>query len=121
MIHVLALYTPCPRESRENGANCAEFVRLYLTQNELRGIRAIRCSFGSLPGPERVPLFGADCTKSASLAGVVGEWREICSVHEQFPLFVYKRLTKTTVSLDENSFVSYDNSHLNYSSRLSHE
>ena len=37
--------------------------------------------------------------KSASLADVVGEWREICSVREQFPLFVYKRLTKTTVSL----------------------
>ena len=46
--------------------------------------------------------FGADCTKSASLMDVVGEWREICSVHEQFPLFVYKRLTKTTVSLKVN-------------------
>ena len=46
--------------------------------------------------------FGADCTKSASLADVVGEWREFCSVREQFPLFVYKRLTKTTVSLKVN-------------------
>ena len=36
--------------------NCAEFVRLYLTLNELREIRVIRCSFGSLPGPEKVPL-----------------------------------------------------------------
>ena len=64
----------------------------------------------------------ADCTKSASLAGIVGEWREICSVREQFLLFVCKRLTKTTVSLKVNRhFVSYDNSHLNYSSRLSHE
>ena len=56
MIHALALYTPCPREGRENGVNCAEFPWLYLTQNELRGIRTIRCSFGSLPGPEKVPL-----------------------------------------------------------------
>ena len=64
----------------------------------------------------------ADCTKSASLAGIVGEWREICSVCEQFLLFVCKRLTKTTVSLKVNRhFVSYDNSRLNYSSRLSHE
>ena len=56
VIRALALYTPCPREGRENGANCAEFTWLYLTQNELRGIRAICCSFGSLPGPEKVPL-----------------------------------------------------------------
>ena len=101
MIHALALYTSCPREGRENGANCAEFAWLYLTQNELRGILVIRCSFGSLPGPEKVPLFGVDCMKFALLAGVVGEWCEICSVHEQFPLFVYKRLTKPTVSLDD--------------------
>ena len=40
--------------------------------------------------------------KSASLVDVVGEWHEICSVHEQFSLFVYKRLTKTTVSLQVN-------------------
>ena len=64
----------------------------------------------------------ADCTKSASLAGIVGEWREICSVREQFLLFVCKRLTKTTVSLKVNRhFVSYDNSRLNYSWCLSHE
>ena len=44
----------------------------------------------------------ADCTKSASLADVVGEWLEICSVREQFLLFVWKRLTKTTVSLKVN-------------------
>ena len=56
MIRALALYTPCTREGRESGANCAEFAWLYLTQNELRRIRAIRCSFGSLPGPEKVPL-----------------------------------------------------------------
>ena len=63
-----------------------------------------------------------DCTKSASLAGIIGEWREICSVREQFLLFVCKRLTKTTVSLRVNRhFVSYDNSRLNYSSCLSHE
>ena len=29
---------------------------LYLTQNELRETRMIRCSLGSLPGPEKVPL-----------------------------------------------------------------
>ena len=64
----------------------------------------------------------ADCTKSASLAGIIGQWREICSVREQFLLFVCKRLTKTTVSLKVNRhFVSYDNSRLNYSSCLSHE
>ena len=34
-----------------------------------------------------------------ALAGIVGEWCEICSVREQFLLFVCKRLTKTTVSL----------------------
>ena len=63
-----------------------------------------------------------DCTKSASLTGTVGKWREICSVREQFLLFVCKRLTKTTVSLKVNRhFVSYDNNRLNYSSRLSHE
>ena len=56
VIRALALYTPCPREGRENGANCAEFAWLYLTQNELHGIRVIHCSFGSLPGPEKVPL-----------------------------------------------------------------
>ena len=56
VIHALALYTPCPREGRENGVNGVEFAWLYLTQNELRGIRAIRCSFGSLPGPEKGPL-----------------------------------------------------------------
>ena len=36
MIRALAQYTPCPKEGRENGANCVEFVWLYLTQNELR-------------------------------------------------------------------------------------
>ena len=56
VIHALALYTPCPREGRENGAKCAEFAWLYLTRNELRETRVIRCSFGSLPGPEKVPL-----------------------------------------------------------------
>ena len=46
--------------------------------------------------------FDANCMKSASLVDVVGEWRKICSVHEQFPLFVYKRLTKTTVGFKVN-------------------
>ena len=56
MIHALARYTPCPKEGRKNGANCAEFAWLYLTQNELRETRVIRGSLGSLPGPEKVPL-----------------------------------------------------------------
>ena len=56
MIHALARYTPGPKEGRENGANCAEFAWLYLTQNELRETRVIRCSLGSLPGPEKVPF-----------------------------------------------------------------
>ena len=50
--------------------------------------------------------FGADCMKSASLADVVGEWHKICSVREQFPLFVYKRLTKTTVEFKVNRYSS---------------
>ena len=56
MIHALARYTPCPKEGRENGANCVEFAWLYLTQSELRETRVIRCSLGSLPCPEKVPL-----------------------------------------------------------------
>ena len=64
----------------------------------------------------------ADCMKSASLAGIIGKWHEICSVREQFLLFVCKRLTETIVSLKVNRHcVSYDNSRLNYSSGLSHE
>ena len=56
VIHALARYTPCPREGRENGANCAEFAWLYLTQNKLCETHVIHCSLGSLPGPEKVPL-----------------------------------------------------------------
>ena len=61
----------------------------------------------NLLGSRSIPFAGwsredsssrADCTKSASLAVIVGKWREICSVREQFLLFVCKRLTKTTVS-----------------------
>ena len=39
-------------------------------------------------------------------ADVVSEWHEICSVCEQFPLFVYKRLTKTTVEFKVNRRLS---------------
>ena len=45
-----------PEGRQENGANCAEFAWLYLTQNELHETRVIRGSLGSLPGPEKVPL-----------------------------------------------------------------
>ena len=55
-------------------------------KNEFRETRVIRCSLGPLPGPEKVPLFGADCTKFASLAVMASEWREICSVREQYSL-----------------------------------
>ena len=41
---------------QENGANCAEFALLYLTQNELRETCVIRGILGPLPGPEKVPL-----------------------------------------------------------------
>ena len=41
---------------QENGANCAEFALLYLTQNELRETRVIHGILGPLPGPEKVPL-----------------------------------------------------------------
>ena len=43
-------------KGRENGVNCAEFARLYLTRNELRKICVICSSFGSLPDTEKVPL-----------------------------------------------------------------
>ena len=45
-----------PEERQGNDANCAESTWLYLTQNELHETRMIRCSLGSLPGPEKVPL-----------------------------------------------------------------
>ena len=70
----------------------------------------------NLLGSRSIPFAGwsredssscADCTKSASLAVIAGEWCEICSVREQFLLLVCKRLTKTTVSLKVNRhFVS---------------
>ena len=56
MIHALAQYSPRPKERQGNGTNCAEFAWLYLTQNELCKTHVIRCSLGSLPGPEKVPL-----------------------------------------------------------------
>ena len=56
MIHVLTQYSPHINVRQRNGANCVEFTWLYLTLNKLRKIRVIRCSFGSLPGPEKVPL-----------------------------------------------------------------
>ena len=56
MIHALARYTPCLKEGRQNGVDCAEFAWLYLTQNELRETHVIHGSLGSLPGPEKVPI-----------------------------------------------------------------
>ena len=96
MICVLAQYSPRPKERQENGANCVEFAWLYLTRNELRETRVIRCSFGSLPGPEKVPLLVriARNLRHSWMLSANG-----AKFHEQFPLFVYKRLTKTTVNL----------------------
>ena len=56
MIHALARYTPCPEECKKNGANCAEFSLLYLTQSRLPETRMIHSILGSRPGPEKVPL-----------------------------------------------------------------
>ena len=56
MTRTLAQYTSCPEECKKNGANCAEFALLYLTQNELCETRVIRGILGPLPGPEKVPL-----------------------------------------------------------------
>ena len=44
----------------------------------------------------------ADCTKSASLAGIVGEWREICSVREQFLLLSGPGKTPLPVRIARN-------------------
>ena len=58
------------------------------------------------------------------LAQGLGELCEICSAHGQLLSFgcFCNRLPNTAVSLKVNRhFVSYDNSRLNYSSRLSHE
>ena len=43
VIHVITQYSPRPEEGQGNGANCAEFAWLYLTQNELRETHVIRC------------------------------------------------------------------------------
>ena len=98
MIHALAQYTSCPKEGRENGANCAEFALLYLTQNELRKTHMIRGFLGSLPGPEKVPLFvriAQNLCHSRVLSANGVKFAQFMS--NLFLLFVYKRLTKTTV------------------------
>ena len=92
MICALAQYTPCPKEGKKNGVNCAEFALLYLTQNELRETRMIRSFLGSLPGPEKVPLLVRH-SQMLSVNGV--KFAQFMS--NLFLLFVYKRLTKTTV------------------------
>ena len=56
VIHALAQYNPCLKERQGKGVNCAKFVWLYLTRSELRETRVTHCSFGSLLGPEKVPL-----------------------------------------------------------------
>ena len=79
-------------------ANRADLAVLAKDLRKMRGICLVRGQFLLLAGPGKTPLPVRICTKSASLAVIVGEWREICSVREQFFLFVCKRLTKTTVS-----------------------
>ena len=98
MIHTLARYTPCPEECKKNGANCAEFALLYLTQNELSETRVIRGTLGSLPGPEKVPLLvqiAQNLHHSRMLSANGTKFAQLTS--NVFLLFVYKRLTKTTV------------------------
>ena len=56
MIHALAQYNTRPKERQGKGANCAKFAWLYLTRSELRENRMTHRSFGSLLGPEKVPL-----------------------------------------------------------------
>ena len=103
-------------------ANRADLAVLAQDLGKMHGICLVHGQFLLLSDPGKTPLPVRIAQKSVSLAGIVGEWREICSVREQFLLFVCKRLTKTTVSLKVNRhFVSYDNSCLNYVSRLSHE
>ena len=98
MIHTLARYTPCPKEGKKNGANCVEFTLLYLTQNELRETHVIRGFLGSLPGPEKVPLLvqiARNLLHSRMLSANGAKFAQFAS--NLFLLFVYKRLTKTTV------------------------
>ena len=102
MIHALARYTPCPREGRENGANCVELGWLYLTQNELRKTRVIRCSLGLLPGPEKVPLLVriAQNLRHSQMLSVNGV--KFAQFASNSLFFVYKRLTKTIVEFKVN-------------------
>ena len=95
MIRALARYTPCPEEGRKNGVNCTEFTLLYLTQNELCETRVIHGSLGSLPGPEKVPLFvriAQNLRYSLMLSANGMKFAQFTS--NLFLLFVYKRLTK---------------------------
>ena len=98
MICALARYTPCPKEGKKNGANCAKFALLYLTQNELRETCVIHGFLGSLPGPEKVPLFmqiARNLCHSRMLSANGVKFAQFAS--NLFVLFVYKRLTKATV------------------------
>ena len=98
VIHAPARYTPCPKEGKKNGANCVEFALLYLTQNELRKTRMICCILGSLPGPEKVPLFVRIARNLRHLRMLSANGAKFAQFTSNvFLLFVYKRLTKTTV------------------------
>ena len=58
----------------------------------------IRSFLGSLPGPEKVPLFGGDpqnLRHSQMLSANGAKFAQFTS--NLFLFFVYKRLTKTTV------------------------
>ena len=98
VIRALARYTPCPKEGKKNGANCAEFTLLYLTQNELHETCMIHGFLGSLPGPEKVPLLvwiARNLCHSRMLLANGAKFAQFAS--NLFLSFVYKRLTKTTV------------------------
>ena len=102
--------------------NRADLAVLAQDLGEMRGICWVRGQFLLLSDPGKTPLPVRIARNLRHSWVSLAKWREICSVREQFLLFVCKRLTETTVSLKVNRHcVSYDNSRLNYSSRLSHE
>ena len=83
--------------------NCAEFTWLYLTQNELRETRVIRGILGSLPGPEKVPLLVQIAQNLHHLLMLSANGVKFAQFASNLSLlFVYKRLTKTTVEFKMN-------------------
>ena len=98
MIRALTRYTPCPKGGKKNGVNYVKFALLYLTLNELSKTRMIRSFLGSLPGLEKVPLLVRIAQNLHHLRMLSANGMKFAQfVSNLFLLFVYKRLTKTTV------------------------